>query len=132
MNLNWKTIITGFIVTLTLYVVGASIGHISILKGTIYVLAPIIGGFTVAYINSSNYVDNIINAGFASGIAGFISLFIISGLIEPVFGDYLELVLVVTITNAIMAFVIGAILGLIGGTIGILIKGQGFEKENTT
>jgi hypothetical protein len=31
-----------------------------------------------------------------------------------------------------MAFVIGAILGLIGGTIDILIKGQGFEKENTT
>jgi uncharacterized protein YhhL (DUF1145 family) len=83
------------------------------------------------HINNSNYVSNIINAGLAKGIAGFISLFIILGLIEPVFGDYL-LVLVVTITNAIMAFVIGAILGLIGGAIDILIKGQGFEKENTT
>jgi len=65
-----------------------------------YALAPIIGGFTVAYINSSNYVDNIINAGFASGIDGFILSFIISGLIEPapIFGGYSELVLVVTIT----------------------------------
>ena len=43
------------------------------------------------------------------------------------------MVLVVTINNAIMAFVIGAILGLIGGgAFDILIKGQGFEKENTS
>ena len=39
------------------------------------------------------------------------------------------MVLVVTITNAIMEFVIGAILGLIGGAVGILIKGHGFEKK---
>lgn len=128
MNLNWKAIITGFTVTLILYVIGASIGYISIFKGIVYILAPIIGGFAAAYINKGDYVDNIINGGLASGIAGFMAAFIISGLVEPVpvFGGNLELVIVVTIIHAIMAFVIGAVLGLIGG---ILSKGQVLKRK---
>lgn len=134
MNFNWKTVVTGFIVTLILYVIGASLWHISILSGIIYILSPIIGGFTVAYLNNGDYMDNILNGGLASGTAGFMATFIISGLLEPipVFGSNIELVIVVTITNAVMAFVIGAVLGLIGGIVGILIKGQSFEKENLT
>ncbi|HEX3012871.1 MAG TPA: DUF5518 domain-containing protein [Methanobacterium sp.] len=134
MILNWKIIVTGFIVALILYIAGASLGHIGVLKGIIYILAPIIGGFTVAYINNASYVDNILNAGLASGMAGFTATFVISWLIDPlpVFGSYLEVVVVITVINAIMVFVIGAVLGLIGGIVGILIKGQDFEKEKLT
>lgn len=132
MILNWKTFFIGFIVTLILYTAGASLGHISILKGILYLLAPIIGGFLVVYINNVNYRDNIINGVISTGLAGFTATFIITGLIEPifVFGGYLEMLIIIVVIHAIMAFVIGAALGLIGGIVGILVKGQGFKNED--
>ncbi|MGB9977885.1 DUF5518 domain-containing protein [Methanobacterium sp.] len=134
MILNWKTIATGFIVTLILYIAGASLGHISILKGIIYILAPIIGGFVAVYMNNTNYVGSIINGGIASGIAGFTATFIISWLIGPnlAFEGYLEIIIVIIVINAIMALLIGALLGLIGGILGLLAKRHVFENENLT
>jgi hypothetical protein len=131
MILNWKIIFIGFIVTLMLYTAGASLGHISILKGLIYTLAPIIGGFIVVYINDIDYIANIINGAISSGLAGFAAAFIISGLIEPtsVSGGYLGLLIVIIVIQAVMAFVIGAVLGLVGGIVGIIIKGQDFGNK---
>ena len=131
MILNWKNIVIGFLITLVLYVAGASLGHISILKGIIYIAAPLIGGFAVAYINNAVYIDGLINGGLASGMAGFAATLIIYGL-EPVttFGSYFGLLIAIIITQAVMAFVIGAVLGLLGGILGIIVKGQGFKEEN--
>ncbi len=132
MILNWKFIVMGFIVAVVLYVAGASLVQVSILKGILYVLAPIIGGFTVTYLNNEDYVTNIINGSFASGMAGFTAVFIILWLIEPVpvFEGNLGLIIVIAVIRAVMAFVIGAVLGLIGGMMGILIKAHDFKKEN--
>ena len=131
MILNWKTIFIGFIVTLVLYTAGASLGHISILKGILYTLAPIIGGLLVVYMNNMDYRDNIINGAISSGLAGFAATFIIAGLIEPipVPGGYLEMLIIILVIRAIMSFAIGAVLGLIGGIVGILVKGQGFKNK---
>ncbi len=132
MILNWKTIFIGFIVTLVLYTVGASFSPISILKGILYTLAPIIGGLLVVYMNNMDYRDNTINGAISSGLAGFAATFIIAGLIEPipVPGVYLEMLIIIVVIRAIMAFAIGAVLGLIGGIVGILVKGQGFKNKD--
>ena len=132
MILNWKTIFIGFIVTLILYTVGASLSYISILKGILYTLAPIIGGLLVVYMNNMDYRDNIINGAISSGLAGFAATFIIAGLIGPipVPGVYLEMLIIIVVIRAIMAFAIGAVLGLIGGIVGILVKGQGFKNKD--
>ena len=132
MILNWKTIFIGFIVTLVLYTVGASLSPIGILKGILYTLAPIIGGLLVVYMNNMDYRDNTINGAISSGLAGFAATFIIAGLIEPipVPGVYLEMLIIIVVIRAIMAFAIGAVLGLIGGIVGILVKGQGFKNKD--
>ena len=132
MILNWKTIFIGFIVTLILYTVGASLSYISILKGILYTLAPIIGGLLVVYMNNMDYRDNIINGAISSGLAGFAATFIIAGLIGPipVPGVYLEMLIIIVVIRAIMAYAIGAVLGLIGGIVGILVKGQGFKNKD--
>ena len=132
MILNWKTIFIGFIVTLVLYTVGASLSPISVLKGILYTLAPIIGGLLVVYMNNMDYRDNTINGVISSGLAGFAATFIIAGLIEPipVPGVYLEMLIIIVVIRAIMAFAIGAVLGLIGGIVGILVKGQGFKNKD--
>lgn len=129
---NWKTIAMGFVTALVIYIAGVSIVQISILNGVMYLLAPLIGGFMVAYLNNSVYIDNIVSGGIASGIAGFTAAFIIAWLIEPVpvLGGSLNLLIFITIIHAVMAFVIGTVLGLVGGIIGVLSKGQNFEKEN--
>lgn len=133
MDINWKCIGVGVIAALILYVIGALIGPIGILRSLIYTLAPLIGGFAAAYIKKGDYVDSIMNGGLAGGISGFMAAFIILGLVgpAPALMDNSGLIITVTIINAVMASVIGAVLGVIGGIIGILIKGQGFEKENT-
>ena len=132
MILNWKTIFIGFIVTLVLYTAGASLSPISVLKGILYTLAPIIGGLLVVYMNNMDYRDNTINGAISSGLAGFAATFIIAGLIEPipVHGVYLEMLIIIVVIRAIMAFAIGAVLGLIGGIVGILVKGQGFKNKD--
>lgn len=132
MNINWTAAGIGFAVALILYIIGAFTGSFGILKSVIYTLAPIIGGFMAAYINKGDYVDSIMNGGFAGGIAGFIATFMILALFgsADVLMGNLGLVIIVTIIRAITAGAIGAVLGLIGGIVGILIKGQGFEKEN--
>jgi hypothetical protein len=62
------------------------------------------------------YEDNIINRNISSGLAGFAAVFIILTIIElvPVFRSYLELLIVIMVIHAIRAFVIGAVLELIG------------------
>lgn len=134
MILNWKTVLMGFIITLALYTAGASLEHINILKGVIYILAPIIGGLLVVYINKNiDYVDNIINGALSSGLAGFTATFMINVLIEPVSiaGGYLEMLISIVVTHAVMAFVIGAVMGLIGGMIGILAKEKVSENKSS-
>ena len=134
MILNWKTVLIGFIITLALYTAGASLEHIIILKGAIYILAPIIGGLLVVYINKNgDYVNNIINGALSSGLAGFTATFMITVLIEPVSipGVYLEMLISIVVTHAVMAFVIGAVMGLIGGMIGILAKEKVSENKSS-
>ena len=57
----------------------------------------------------------------------------ITVLIEPVSipGGYLEMLIIIVVTHAVMAFVIGAVLGLIGGIIGILAKEKVFENKSS-
>jgi hypothetical protein len=132
MDINWKAVVVGVIAALIIYITGAFAGPVGILRSLIYTLAPLIGGFSAAYIKKGDYVESIMNGGLAGGISGFAAAFIILGILGPaatLMGNE-GLIIAVTILNAITALVIGAVLGLIGGIIGILIKGQGFEKGN--
>jgi hypothetical protein len=83
--------------------------------------APIIGGLVAAYWAGGVYKDGIINGGLAGGMGSLIAalIFLTGSVTDIAF-------------NAIISFISSAILGIIGGVIGILSRGKPKEKVEST
>ncbi len=127
MDINWKAVGVGLIVTLILGIILSFVGILNI-------LAPIIGGIVAGYMLRGNYTTGAVNGGLGAAVAGFLvtliavllgSSVISAALVSSGFtGDSAGLIGLATIVGAIVSFIVFFILGAIGGIIGILIKGK--------
>jgi len=116
---NWTTVTVGFVLTIVLEIIGILFKPVDIAVATfISIFAPIIGGLIAAYWAGGTFKDGAINGGLAGGLGSLIAAIIL------VQGS-----LVIIAENAIISFVSNALLGIIGGLIGVLAKGNCQEKE---
>ncbi len=122
LNLNFKAIIIGFVVTAVTFFV---LGYFS------YIL----GGLVVGFLIADDYMDGAINGAIAAGIAGLLVgifyLFLFSALIHGIssqstFGGIAYFGIIFT---AIQLIIAGLVLGGIGGAAGIFLKEQ-IEMRN--
>lgn len=118
---NWTGVTIGFVVTVVLETIG--IMFISLdasVSAFISVFAPIIGGLLAAYWGTATYKDGIINGGLAGGLGSLLAAIIF---IPGTLGFIAE--------NAVISFISSAILGIIGGLVGILARGKPQGKETS-
>ena len=116
MNLNFKAIIIGFVITAATFFV---LGYFS------YIL----GGLVVGYLIADDYIDGAINGAIAAAIAGFLVglfyLLLFGSIIHGVSGygvtglAYFGIIFV-----AIQMVIAGLVLGGIGGAAGVFLKEQ--------
>ena len=115
---NWTAVAIGFVATIVLETIGILFISVDIAVSTfISIFAPIIGGLMAAYWAGGTFKDGAINGSLAGGLGSLIAAII-----------FLPGSLVLVAENAIISFVSSAILGIIGGLIGVLAKGK--QKEN--
>ena len=119
MKLNLMAIVVSLILTAVLAILGVYVGLIAI-------VAPIIGGLVAGYAYTNTTGDGAINGGIGAGIGGVIYTIL----------AYYYFAAVITALTAIVptganfaitvigALIIDAILGAIGGFVGVLLKGQ--------
>ena len=118
---NWTAVGIGFVVTIVLEIIGALFLTMdTAVSAFISVFAPIIGGLIAAYWAGGTYKEGIINGGIAGGMGSLIAAII-----------FLTGSLTSIAMNALISFVSSAILGIIGGLIGILAKGKPKDEKIT-
>ena len=129
LKLNWKAMGIAFLVTFIL----------SFLSG-IYLpknaglISPIIGGLLAGFIVGESFTSGIVNGGISAGIAGLIYLPLITYLSRNLIsttlnnlGYYISpetLLISVVLGTALVGFAMYFVLGIIGGIIGVAIKGR--------
>lgn len=115
---NWTAVAIGFVATVVLETIGILFisldASVSIF---ISIFAPVIGGLLAAYWGSATYKEGVINGGLAGGMGSLIAAII-----------FLPGTLIYVAENAVISFISSAILGIIGGLVGILAKGKGKEE----
>ncbi len=116
---NWTAVAIGFVVTVVLETIGIMfISLDAAVSAFISVFAPIIGGLLAAYLGTATYKEGIINGGLAGGMGSLLGAIIfIPGTLRFI------------AENAVISFISSAILGIIGGLIGILARGKPQGKE---
>jgi hypothetical protein len=138
-NLNWKAIITAFLVIMVISIISGLY-----LPNNVGLIGPIIGGLIAGYMvgGKYTYTKGIVNGGIPAGIAGFVSVLavvLLSG--NPLFTttvvtapsytqDQINTLTTFTIivnysVVAMGGFILFFILGLLGEIIGVAIKGRG-------
>jgi sugar phosphate permease len=116
---NWTAVAIGFVVTVILETIGILFISVDAAVSTfISIFAPIIGGLIAAYWAGGTYKEGIANGGLAGGMGSLIAAII-----------FLPGSLIYIAENAVISFISSAILGVIGGLIGILSKRNPEEKE---
>jgi hypothetical protein len=117
---NWTAVAIGFVVTFVLETIGIFFISVDIAVSTfISIFAPVIGGLIAAYWAGGVYKEGAINGGLAGGMGSLIAAIIfIPGNLPNI------------AANAIISFISSAILGIIGGLIGILSRRNPKEKED--
>ena len=118
---NWTAVAIGFVVTVVLETIGIMfISLDAAVSAFISVFAPIIGGLLAAYWGTATYKDGIINGGLAGGLGSLLAAII-----------FIPGTLTFIAENAVISFISSAILGIIGGLVGILARGKPQGKENS-
>ncbi len=116
---NWTAVAIGFAVTVILETIGIIfISLDSAVSIFISIFAPIIGGLIAAYWGTSTYKEGVINGGLAGGLGSLIAAII-----------FIPGTLIFIAENAAISFITSAILGIIGGLVGILAKGKPKDEE---
>ena len=118
MNLNIKAFAIGFTAALIIYIASIFIWQIGF-------LAPVFGGILVAYIAAENYKDGAINGALVGSLAAltaviiaFFGVFIINT------GGSAGIDIMSFIIFGVLDFVLGAVLGSIGGVIGYYLENK--------
>ncbi|NYB51372.1 MAG: DUF5518 domain-containing protein [Methanobacteriaceae archaeon] len=118
---NWTAVGIGFVVTVVLEIVGVLFLAMDTAVSTfISLFAPIIGGLIAAYWAGGDYKEGSLNGGIAGGMGSLLAAIIFLPGSSP------EIIL-----NALISFITSAVLGLIGGLIGILAKGKPKSQETS-
>lgn len=116
---NWTAVAIGFVVTIALEIVGTFFRTVDTAVSVfISTFAPIIGGLIAAYWAGGTYQEGIVNGGLAGGMGSLLAAII-----------FLPGSFTFVVENALISFISSAILGIIGGVIGILATGK-TEEEN--
>jgi len=118
---NWTGVAIGFVVTVVLETIGIMfISLDAAVSAFISVFAPIIGGLLAAYWGTATYKEGIINGGLAGGLGSLLAAII-----------FIPGTLAFIAENAVISFISSAILGIIGGLVGILARGKPQRKETS-
>ncbi|BDZ67986.1 DUF5518 domain-containing protein [Methanobacterium ferruginis] len=116
---NWTAVAIGFVVTIALEIVGTFFRTVDTAVSVfISTFAPIIGGLIAAYWAGGTYQEGVVNGGLAGGMGSLLAAII-----------FLPGSFTFVVENALISFISSAILGIIGGVIGILATGK-TEEEN--
>jgi len=116
---NWTAVAIGFVVTIALEIVGTFFRTVDTAVSVfISIFAPVIGGLIAAYWAGGTYKEGITNGGLAGGMGSLLAAII-----------FLPGSFTFVVENAVFSFISSAILGIIGGVIGILATGKS-EEEN--
>ncbi|MCC7551541.1 MAG: DUF5518 domain-containing protein [Methanobacterium sp.] len=116
---NWTAVAIGFVVTIALEIVGTFFRTVDTAVSVfISTFAPIIGGLIAAYWAGGTYQEGIVNGGLAGGMGSLLAAII-----------FLPGSFTFVVENALISFISSAILGIIGGVIGILATGKTEEKN---
>jgi hypothetical protein len=116
---NWTAVAIGFVVTIALEIVGTFFRTVDTAVSVfISTFAPIIGGLIAAYWAGGTYQEGVVNGGLAGGMGSLLAAII-----------FLPGSFTFVVENALISFISSAILGIIGGVIGILATGKTEEKN---
>lgn len=129
MNLNWQAIFVSFAVTIVIAVLSGIY-----LPKNVGLIGPIIGGLIAGYMVDGSYTDGLVNGGIPAGIAGLIYVaavvLLFGGVITATAsavgyrGSTEVLLITAVIGGAFVGFAMYFVLGIIGGIIGVAIKGR--------
>ncbi len=129
MNLNWMAIGVAFVVTIIIAIFSGMY-----LPKNVGLIGPIIGGLIAGYMVGGSYTDGIVNGGIPAGIAGLIYLVVVVLLFGSTIttaaialgytGSTETLLISALIGAAFVGFAMYFVLGIIGGIIGVAIKGR--------
>ncbi len=119
---NWSAVIVGFIVTIFLEIIALLFKSVDIAVAIfLTIFAPIIGGLIAAYWVGGTFKDGAVNGGLAGGLGSLLVAIITTN------GS-----LIIIAENAVISFLISAIAGIIGGLIGVIVRGNPQKEELPT
>ena len=126
---NWKAMIVAFLVTFILSFLSGMY-----LPKNVGLISPIIGGLIAGFIVGRSYISGLVNGGIPSGIAGLIYLSLVTYLSRDLItttlnnlGYYISpgtLLISLLLGTALVGFAMYFVLGIIGGIIGVALKGR--------
>lgn len=129
MELNWTAIVVSFVVTIAVTIFSGIY-----LPKNVGLIGPIIGGLIAGYMVDGSYTDGLVHGGIPAGIAGLIYIAAVVLLLGSEItsvaakvgytGSTEALIVIAVIGGAFTGFALYFVLGIIGGVIGVAIKGR--------